>query len=135
LANKSAGNRATNTLALTPILVYYPCTKTGAKDTYLCFLDVLEKLLSQIPAKNEIIMGADTNANIGKLGNLQSTDSVPPLDPTASQSATHRLKASSLFILSTTSASRTPSSRVNQIAHAAAIAPPAPANQITTCLT
>jgi hypothetical protein len=40
---------------------------------YLRFLNNLDALLNQLPAKLETIMGADINSNIGTLDNLHST--------------------------------------------------------------
>jgi hypothetical protein len=61
-------------LALTLASVYHSCTKTGLEDIHACFLDTLDTLLSKLPARNEIIMGADVNANIGRLDELQSSE-------------------------------------------------------------
>ncbi len=66
------GKKGNKHLAITLASVYHPCTKTGAEDVYACFLDTLNTLLSNLPADNEIIMGADVNANIGKFDKLQS---------------------------------------------------------------
>jgi hypothetical protein len=44
-------------VALTLASVYHPCTKTGLEDIYAHFLDILDTLLSKLPAHNEIIMG------------------------------------------------------------------------------
>jgi len=46
-----------------------------------CFLDTLDTLLGKLPADNEIIMGADVNANIGKLDDLQSSAFQTTLGP------------------------------------------------------
>ena len=60
---------------------HHPCTKTGADDIYARFLDTLDTLLSKLPADNEIIIGADVNANIGKLDDLQSSEFQSTLGP------------------------------------------------------
>ena len=68
------GKKGSKHLALTLASVYHPCTKTGADDIYARFLDTLDTLLSKLPADNDIIMGADVNANIGKSDVLQSRE-------------------------------------------------------------
>jgi exonuclease III len=70
LGKQVCGKKGDKHLALTLTSVYHPCTKSGADDTYTRFLDTLDSLLSKLPATNEIIMGADVNANIGKLDDL-----------------------------------------------------------------
>ena len=59
----------------------HPCTKTGNDEIYLRFLETLDMLLGQTPAKSEIIMGADVNSNIGKLDGLHSTEFRAALEP------------------------------------------------------
>ncbi len=51
------------------------------EDFYARFLDTLETLLSKLPAHNKIIMGADVNANIGRLNELQSSEIYSTLGP------------------------------------------------------
>ncbi len=68
-------------LHLTLVSAYHPCTKTGDDEIYLCFLETLDTLLGQAPAKSEIIMGADVNSNIGKLDGLHSTEFRAALGP------------------------------------------------------
>ncbi len=64
------GKKGNKHLVITLASVYHPCTKTGAEDVYARFLDTLNTLLNKLPADNEIIMGADVNANIGKFNEL-----------------------------------------------------------------
>ena len=61
------GKKLSKHLALTLASVYHPCTKTGTDDIHARFLDTLHTLPSKLPADNEIIMGADVNANIGQV--------------------------------------------------------------------
>ena len=68
-------------LNLALVSAYHPCTKTGDDDIYLRFLETLNMLLGQAPAKSEIIMGADVNSNIGKLDGLHSTEFRAALGP------------------------------------------------------
>ena len=75
------GKKGSKHLALTLASVYHLCTKTGADDIYACFLNILDTLLSKLPADNEIIMGADVNANIGKSDVLQSSEFESTLGP------------------------------------------------------
>ncbi len=75
------GKKGSKHLALTLASVYHPCTKTGEDDIYARFLDTLDTLFSKLPADNEIIMGADVNANIGKLDDLQSSKFRSTLGP------------------------------------------------------
>jgi exonuclease III len=75
------GKKENKHLAITLASVYHPCTKTGAEDVYACFLDTLNTLLSKLTADNEIIMGADVNANIGKFDKLQSSEFQSSLGP------------------------------------------------------
>ena len=72
LGKQVCGKKGHKHLALTLASVYHPCTKNGADDIYLCFLGTFDSLLGTLPADNKIIMGADVNANIGKLDDLQS---------------------------------------------------------------
>ena len=81
LGKQVHGKKGRKHLALTLALVYHPCTKTGADDIYARFLDTLDTLLGKLPADNEIIMGADVNANIGKLDDLQSREFQSTLGP------------------------------------------------------
>jgi hypothetical protein len=60
-------------LALPLTSIYHPCTKTGLEKTYTCFLDTLDTLLSHYPTDNMIIMGANVNANIRTLHEMQSS--------------------------------------------------------------
>ncbi len=75
------GKQANKQLALNLASVYHPCTKTGNNETYLQFLNTLDALLSQLPAKSEIIIGADINLNISTLDNLHSTKFCSALGP------------------------------------------------------
>ena len=75
------GKKGDKHLALTLASVYHLCTKTGSEEIYVCFLDTLDTLLSKLPPHNEITMGADVNANIGKSDNLQSSKLQATLDP------------------------------------------------------
>ena len=75
------GKKGRQHLALTLASVYHPSTKPGADDIYLAFLDTLDSLLSKIPKNNKLIMGADVNANIGKLDNLHSREFRTTLGP------------------------------------------------------
>ena len=68
-------------LTITLASVYHPCTKTGSEDIYARFLDTLDTLLSKLPSDNKIVMGADVNANIGKLDKLQSSEFQSTLGP------------------------------------------------------
>ena len=72
LGKQVRGKKGNKHLALTLASVYHPCTKHGADDIYIRFLDILNSLLSKIPTDNKLIMGSDVNANIGKLDDLQS---------------------------------------------------------------
>jgi hypothetical protein len=74
------GKQGNKQLALTPS-AYHPCTKTGDDNMYLQFLDTLDALLSQLPAKLEIIIGADINSNIGTLDDLHSTKFCSAIGP------------------------------------------------------
>ncbi len=75
------GKQGNKQLSLTLASVYHPCTKTGNNEMYLQFLDTLDALLSQLPAKLEIIIGANINSNIGTLDNLHSTEFCSALRP------------------------------------------------------
>ena len=68
-------------LALTLVLVYHPCTKTGKDKLYLRFLETLDNLLGQAPAKSEIVMEANVNSNIGKRDGIHSTEFRAALGP------------------------------------------------------
>ena len=68
-------------LAITLVSVYHPCTKTVSEDVYYRFFDTLDALLSKLPTENEINMGADINANIGKLDELKSSEFQSTLGP------------------------------------------------------
>jgi len=46
------GEKGDQYLALTLTSVYHPCTKIGDEETYLRFLDTLDKLLGKAPAKS-----------------------------------------------------------------------------------
>jgi exonuclease III len=81
LGKQVRGKKGCKHLALTLASVYHPCTKTGANDIYARFLDTLDTLLGKLPADNEIIMGSDVNANIGKLDDLQSSAFQSTLGP------------------------------------------------------
>ncbi len=61
------GKKGNMHLAITLVSVYHPCTKTVLEEVYTRFLNTLDALLSKLPTENEIIMGADINANISKL--------------------------------------------------------------------
>ncbi len=73
LGNQVHGKKGDKHLALTLASDYHPCTKTGSEDIYARFLDTLDTLLSKLPPNNKIIMGADVNANIGRLDELQTS--------------------------------------------------------------
>jgi hypothetical protein len=75
------GKKGNKHLALTLTSVYHPCTKTGSEDIYAHCLDTLDTLLSKLPEHNEIIMGVDVNANIGRLDELQSNEFYSTLGP------------------------------------------------------
>jgi exonuclease III len=75
------GKKGSKHLALALASVYHPCTKTGADEVYIRFLDTLDTLLGKIPTGTAIIMGADVNANIGKLDNLTPTEFQSTLGP------------------------------------------------------
>jgi exonuclease III len=75
------GKKGDKHLALTLASVYHPCTKADLEDIYARFLDTLDTLLSKLPAHNEIIMGKDVNANIGRLDDLQSSGFHSTLGP------------------------------------------------------
>jgi hypothetical protein len=75
------GKQGNKHLALTLASVYHPCTKTGNDKMYLRFLDTLDALLSQLPAKSEIIIGADINLNISTLDDLHSPNFFTALGP------------------------------------------------------
>ena len=81
LGKQVCGKKGKQHLALTLASVYHPCTKHGADDIYIKFLDTLDSLLSKIPADNELIMGADVNANISTLDNLHSQEFRTTLGP------------------------------------------------------
>jgi exonuclease III len=81
LGKQVSGKKGDKHLALTLASVYHPCTKTGTEDIYACFLDTLDTLLSKLPPNNKIIMGADINANIGRLDELQSSEFHSTLGP------------------------------------------------------
>ena len=74
LGKQVQGKTGDKHLDLTLILVYHPCTKTGSEDVYTRFLDTLDSLLRKSPPHNQIIMGADINANISRLDELQSSE-------------------------------------------------------------
>ena len=63
------------------MLVYHPCTKTGEDELYLQFLEMLNNVLGQAPAKSEIVMGANMNSNIGKRDGIHSTEFCAALEP------------------------------------------------------
>jgi exonuclease III len=75
------GKKGSKHLALTLASVYHPRTKTGADNIYARFLNTLDTLLSKLPIDNDIIMGADVNANIGKSDVLQSSKFQSTLGP------------------------------------------------------
>jgi exonuclease III len=75
------GKRGNKQLALTLASDYRPSMKTGNDKPYLCFLNTLDTLLNQLPAKLEIIMGAGINSNIGTLDDLHSTKFCSALGP------------------------------------------------------
>ena len=75
------GKQGHKQLALTLVLVYHPCTKTGEEEFYLQFLETLDNLLGRTPAKSEIVMGADVNSNIGKCDGIQSMEFCAALGP------------------------------------------------------
>ena len=81
LGKQVRGKNGPKHLALTLASVYHPCTKAGSEDVYARFLDTLDTLLNKLPTNNEIIMGADVNANIGTLDKLQSSDFKSALGP------------------------------------------------------
>jgi exonuclease III len=81
LGKQVRGKKGSKHLALTLASVYHPCTKTGAGVIYARFLDTLDTLLSKLPADNEIITGADVNAKIGKLDDIQSSEFRSTLGP------------------------------------------------------
>ncbi len=81
LGKQVCGKKGDKHFALTLASVYHPCTKTGSEDIYARFLDTLDTLLSKLPPNNEIIMGADVNANIGRLDELQSSKFHSTLGP------------------------------------------------------
>ncbi len=81
LGKQVRGKKGTKHLALTLISVYHPCTKRGADNIYTRFLDTLDSLLNKLPATNEIIMGADVNANIGKLDKLYPRENQSTIGP------------------------------------------------------
>jgi hypothetical protein len=78
---KVRGKQGDMQLNLTLVSAYHPCTKTGDDEIYLRFLETLNTLLGQAPAKSDIIMGADVNSNIGKLDGLHSTEFRAALGP------------------------------------------------------
>jgi len=75
------GKQGHKQFALTLVSVYQPCTKTGKDKLYLRFLETLNNLLGQAPAKLEIVMGADVNSNIGKHDGIHSTELRAVLGP------------------------------------------------------
>ncbi len=81
LGKQVCGKKGDKHLALTLASVYHPCTKTGLEDSYARFLNTLDTLPSKLPPNNEIIMGADVNANIGKLDELQTSKFHSTLGP------------------------------------------------------
>ncbi len=81
LGKQVCGKKGDKHLALTLASVYHPCTKTGLEDIYARFLDTLDTLLSKLPPNNEIIMGADVNANISRLDELQTREFHSTLGP------------------------------------------------------
>jgi exonuclease III len=81
LGKQVRGMKGDKHLTLTLVSVYHPCTKTGSEAIYARFLDTLDTLLSKLPAHNEIIMGTDVNANIGRLDELQSSEFYSILGP------------------------------------------------------
>jgi hypothetical protein len=48
---------------------------------YSRFLDTLDTLLSQLPTKSDIIMGANINSNMGTIDNAHSANFCPALGP------------------------------------------------------
>jgi hypothetical protein len=86
------GKKGNKHLALTLASVYHPCTKTGSEDIYACLLDTLDTLLSKLPKHNKITMGADVNANIGRLDELQSSEFHSALGPYGFSNATQKAK-------------------------------------------
>ncbi len=81
LGKKVQGKQGDMQINLTLVSAYHPCTKTGDDEIYLRFLETLDMLLGQAPAKSEIILGADVNSNIGKLDGLHSTEFRAALEP------------------------------------------------------
>jgi hypothetical protein len=75
------GKKGNKHLALTLASVYHPCTETGSEDIYARFLDTMDTLLSKLTKHNKIILGADVNANIGRLDELQSSEFHSTLGP------------------------------------------------------
>jgi hypothetical protein len=81
LGKQACGKKGDKHLALTLASVYHPCTKTGSGDIYARFPDTLDTLLSKLPPNNKIIMGADINANIGRLDEFQTSKFHSTLGP------------------------------------------------------
>jgi hypothetical protein len=81
VGNQVQGKQGNKQLAPTLASVYHPCTKTGDDNRYPRFLDTLDALLSQLPAKLEIIIGANINLNIGTPDNLHSTKFCSAIGP------------------------------------------------------
>ncbi len=85
--------------------VYHPCTKTGDNEKYACFFDMLDTLLSQLPAKSDIIMGTNINSNIGTVDNTHFAKFCPALGPHGLKKHNKKARASYMFTSRTTCAS------------------------------
>jgi exonuclease III len=65
------GKKGDKSMTLSLASIYHPCTKTGSDNIYMRFLDTLDGLLDKL-SKSELIIGADINANIGRLDNMSA---------------------------------------------------------------
>jgi hypothetical protein len=74
------GKKGDKSMTLSLASSYHPCTKTGSDDAYMRFLDTLDGLLDKLP-KNELIIGAYINANIGQFNNMSAVEFGPAIGP------------------------------------------------------
>jgi exonuclease III len=81
IGKQVCGKKGDTHLAQSLASVYHLCTKTGSEEIYVCFIYTLDTLLSKLPAHNDIIMGADVNANISRFDKMQSSKFQATLGP------------------------------------------------------
>ncbi len=74
----------------------------GSDNVYMRFLDTLDGLLDKLP-KSELIIGANINANIGRLDNMSVAEFGPAIGPHGFPKETPKERVSLLYISHTAS--------------------------------